>query len=166
VLLSEENDDAGKFTIFTQIKEIVAANSSSAVPINVTAVNINTDSPFDSAEAIRNIFVNSDTIPDILVCLSAVDTESAYNTVSDFYLFGDVKIIGYYSSDKIVNAVKKNNISAIFKMNAEQLGRNSVEALSDYIKDQYVNDYWVVDVDIINEYNVDYFLTEPQETTK
>jgi ribose transport system substrate-binding protein len=164
VLLSEENDAAGKYTIYTQIKEMVAENTPSTQVVTVTAVNINTDSPFDSAEAIRNIFVDSDTIPDVLVCLSAVDTESAYNTVSDFYLFGDVKIIGYYSTDSIISAVKKNNISAIFKMDAEQLGRNSVEALSDFIRDQYVNDYWVVDVDIINSYNVDEYDIEPQET--
>jgi ribose transport system substrate-binding protein len=164
VLLSEENDAAGKYTIYTQIKEMVAENTPSTQVVTVNAVNINTDSPFDSAEAIRNIFVDSDMIPDILVCLSAVDTESAYNTVSDFYLFGDVKIIGYYSTDSIISAVKKNNISAIFKMDAEQLGRNSVEALSDFIRDQYVNDYWVVDVDIINSYNVDDYYIEPQET--
>jgi len=166
VLLNEENENTGQFMVFTQIKEMVEAQSTAAHPINVTAVNINTKSPFDSEEAIREIFVKSKPVPDVLVCLDAVDTECAYQSAIDFALVGDVKIIGCYSSDTILKAIKMNNISATLSLDAKQLGSESVKALTEYIESNNVSDYFNVDVTVINKNNVDQFLPVPDETAK
>lgn len=56
------------------------------------------------------------------------------DAVLDFNLAGKVVLIGYYSSDDILTAVEKGVISVTCDVDTEQLGRYSIEALTEYQK--------------------------------
>jgi ribose transport system substrate-binding protein len=126
--------------------------------INIAPYYISNDNEFDSEEAIRDIFVGSDTVPDILVCMEEVDTECACQAIVDYNKVGQVAIVGSYSSDIVLEAIKKNLAALTVAINTAQLGRESVQALNEYQKMGYVNNYYNVDLDIINKDNVNSYL--------
>ena len=78
---------------------------------------------------------------------SALDQRQA---VLDFNLAGKVTIIGYYSSDDILTAVEKGVISVTCDVDTEQLGRYSIEALTEYQKDGRTNSYYNVDINFLD----------------
>lgn len=143
--------------VFNQIKktlnEELGENS-----VNLQPYYIANDSEFDSEEAIRDIFVSSDIVPDILVCMDEVDTECACQAIVDYNKVGEVTIIGSYSSEIILEAIKKNLASLTVAMDTEQLGKQSVQALLEYQEMGYVNNYYSVDLHIINNENVDSYI--------
>lgn len=126
--------------------------------VNLQPYYIANESEFDSEEAIRDLFIASDTVPDILVCMDEVDTECACQAIVDYNKVGKVTIIGSNSSDIILEAVKKNLAAVTVAMDTEQLGRQSVQALLEYQEMGYVNNYYNVDLHIINKENVQEYI--------
>lgn len=165
VLMNTQDSEAEENTVFNAIKEWAEKSDLSTFDIEVTAVNMNSSKDFDSEEKIRELLLNAATLPDILVCLDATDTECAYQAVREYNLVGDITIIGYYSTDTILTAVKKNIIESTFAVDAAQMGQYSVDALVEYARMGHVNDYFSVDVTLVNSDNVDSFLT-PEETAE
>jgi ribose transport system substrate-binding protein len=139
--------------VFNQIKkalnEKLGENN-----INIQPYYIADDNEFDSEEAIRDIFIASDIIPDILVCMEEVDTECACQAIVDYNKVGEVTIIGSYSSDIIKEAIRKNLAALTVAMDTDQLGKQSVQALLEYQEMGYVNNYYNVDLQIIGKKNV------------
>jgi ribose transport system substrate-binding protein len=122
--------------------------------INIQPYYIANDNEFDSEEAIRDIFISAKNVPDILVCTEEVDTECACQAIVDYNKVGKVTIIGSYSSHLIREAVRKNLAATTVAMDTRQLGKKSVQALLEYQEMGYVNNYFFVDLHIINKENV------------
>lgn len=78
--------------------------------IKIQAQSLIPENKFDIEEAIRTIFQSPEGPPQILVCMDEVTTECAYQAMIDFNMVGEVKIIGYYVSDTIREAVDKGLI--------------------------------------------------------
>jgi len=165
VLTNMKEGKAEENAVFTEIKERVIASSVSTQGINVSAININSQKDFDSEEKIRDIILNSETLPDILVCLDATDTECAYQAVREYNLVGEVTIIGYYSTETILTAINKNIIESTFAVDDKEMGEYSVDALTEYLQTGHANDIKGVDITIINKANVAAYLV-PEETTQ
>lgn len=128
--------------------------------VNIQPYYVSNNNEFDSEEAIRDIFVSSASIPDILVCMEEVDTECVCQAIVDYNKVGKVKIIGSYSSDIILGAVKKKLAALTVAMDTKQLGKQCIQALNEYREMGYVNNYFNVDLNIINKSNVDSYLKE------
>lgn len=128
--------------------------------VNIQPYYITNNNEFDTEEAVRDIFIASDIVPDILVCLEEVDTERAIQAIVDYNMVGKVKIIGTYSSDIVLEAIKKHLAAVTVSIDTEQLGKQSVQALLEYQQMGYVNSYYNVDLHIINEENVDSYSKE------
>jgi ribose transport system substrate-binding protein len=122
--------------------------------VNIAPYSISADNEFDSEEAIRDIFIAQENLPDILVCMEEVDTECACQAIVDYNKVGKVTIIGSYSSEAILEAISKNLAAVTVAMDTVQLGRQSVQALLEYQEMGYVNNYYNVDLHIINKKNV------------
>lgn len=122
--------------------------------VNISPYYISNANEFDSEEAIRDIFIDQDNLPDILVCMEEVDTECACQAIVDYNKVGKVTIIGSYSSEIILEAIRKNLASITVAMDTMQLGEQSVQALLEYQEMGYVNNYYNVDLHIINKKNV------------
>ena len=68
-------------------------------------------------------------------CGRRSDCRERRQAVLDFNLAGKVTIIGYYSSEDILTAVEKGVISVTCDVDTDQLGRYSIEALTEYQKE-------------------------------
>jgi ribose transport system substrate-binding protein len=155
VLLNDDNKDSSQNVIYTNILEMIDSRRAS-----VKAVTINTKSAFSSEEDIRNIIMDKDNPPDVLVCLTADDTISANQAVVDYYKVGQIDIIGYYDSDIILRAIEKNIIHSTMTTDASLMGAYCVEALAEYRKNNKVNDYYSVGISVINKDNVDQYIED------
>ncbi len=155
VLLNDDEIDSSQNVIYTNILERL--DSRRAL---VKAATINTKSAFSSEEDIRNIIMDKNNPPDVLVCLTADDTISAYQAVVDYYKVGQVDIIGYYNSDIILRAIEKDIIHSTMTTDANLMGAYCVEALTEYRKNNKVNDYYSVGITVINKDNVSQYIEQ------
>lgn len=159
VLFHSSESDSMNDLVFNQIKKTVNEHIANK-NINIQPYYIANDSEFDSEEAIRDIFIDTEKIPDILVCMEEVDTECACQAVVDYNKVGKVTIIGSYSSNIILEAIEKKLASLTITMDTDQLGKQCVQALKEYEDMGYVNNYFNVDLHIINKDNVSSYLTK------
>ncbi len=115
--------------------------------VEIQMIPIDRKNTFSSEETIHNIIMNSDNFPDVIVCLNAVDTISAYQTLVDNNQVGKINIIGYYNSDIILSAIEKDIIHSTIVVDTKQMGTYCIDALDEYIKSNRVSEYFTVDID-------------------
>lgn len=147
VLLNREQD-LGQNQLYAQIYSAVE-HASGGRKIKIQSQNIMYQSLFDTEEAIRSIFQSQEGPPEILVCLDEVTTECAYQAMIDYNMVGEVKIIGYYISKTIMDAVDKGLIPVTISMDETQIGTYGIEALTEYWEVGRANSYYTVDLNVI-----------------
>lgn len=151
ILTKKNMDDQNQGQIVTLINNGAQANSEGAADMIVSVQNFLPAGPFDAEEAIRDIFQQEEGPPDMLVCMDEETTECARQAVIDYNQAGKVLIIGYYTSESIVDAVSKGVISSTCSIDTEQMGEYSVQALMDYIRDGRTSSYFNVDLHFVDE---------------
>lgn len=151
ILLNSEEGDLEKNQIYSLISSAVLKNIPQGRDVKVSARNMTPNSKFDIEEAIRLIFQDPQGPPQILVCMDETTTECAYQAMIDFNMVGQVKIIGYYFSDVILDAVQKGLIPVTCSLDTSQMGKDGVEALWEFGKEGRVNSYYNVDLNFITE---------------
>ena len=119
---------------------------------------------FSAEESIRDIFLDPQEMPDILLCLNEVYTRCAYQAAVDYNEVGTVQILGYYDSETILSAVAKNIVYSTITMDAEQMGRLCVQALEEYRQTGYTNSYMAVDTRLIGMEEAEKLLNDRQGT--
>lgn len=158
VLISASEDDAGRNLVFSSIKETVGEKNA-----DIEAYTIKGESIFSTEEAIHNIIMNREKVPDILVCLNSVETECAYQAVVDYNKVGEIHIIGFYDSAAILGAIEKEIIYSTVAIDTQQMGKIGVQALLEYITMDRVSDFLSADVHIIDRSNVKQFLNQEEQ---
>jgi ribose transport system substrate-binding protein len=153
ILLNADNSNASQNVINTSILEMVGNRK-----VEVKSAIVNTQSTFSSEEDIRDIIMDKENPPDVLVCLTAVDTLTANRAVVDYNKVGEIDIIGYYDSDIILQAIQKNIVHSTMTIDANKMGAYCVEALTEYRDTGRVSDYYSVDISVINAENVDDYI--------
>jgi ribose transport system substrate-binding protein len=148
ILMSQNSTDASHNMIYSSILE-----ATNTFEVSVKSIIMNEESSFGSEEEIRKLIMDENNPTDLLVCLTAADTLSAYQAVVDYNKVGQVDIIGYYDSDIILSAIEKDIIHSTMTIDANQMGAYCVEALTEYRETGNVSDYYSVDIDIINKNN-------------
>jgi ribose transport system substrate-binding protein len=148
VLMNSDHVNTSQAVIYSSI--VKALGNCNA---EITSTVINTPNTFSREEEIRKIIMNTDSAPDILVCLNASDTLSAYQAIVDYNKVGKIDIIGYYYSNIIIKAIEKNIIYSTMTFDAKQMGIYCIEALSEYNRTKHASAYYSVDICIINAKN-------------
>lgn len=151
ILLKKNIDDMNQSQIYTQISNAAQAKTGADAEIKVTGKNLLSTGTFETEEAVTDIFQQKDKVPDILVCMDEETTECARQAVLDFNLAGKVTIIGYYSSEDVLTAVEKGVISVTCDVDTDQLGKYTIEALTEYQKDGRTNSYYNVDISFLDK---------------
>ncbi len=118
---------------------------------------------FSAEETIRNIILRGNEKPDIIVCLSAVDTLCAYQALVDYNKVGEINIIGYYEAQGILEGISKQVIYSTVSIDSLEMGRKGVQALEEYENTGRVNAYFTVETRIINKDNVGSYLMKKDE---
>ncbi len=158
LLFDEEFKSGDQNIIYSGILEALDKREDTAQNVEVTVVNIKGDNVFSADEAIREIIMNREMIPDVLICLNATDTLCAYHAVVDYNRVGQLRILGYYDSDEILNAVKKKIITSSVTVDAAGIGVNGFSALNECVLFGRTSDYAVAGLNVINESNVDEYI--------
>ena len=149
VLVDETRMDTSQNLILLGIRETLEQAETEVGKVAVETSPVDNSRSFSSEESIRDIFLNSERLPDILVCLSAVHTRCAYQAAVDYNKVGTVQLLGYYDSDAILDAVAKKILYSTIAPDTEQMGRLCVQALDEYVETGYTNNYMAVDTRLI-----------------
>lgn len=150
ILLDSEKGDFEKSQIYSQISNVVMEQENGE-NVKIQAQNLMPENKFDIEEAIRTIFQSPEGPPQILVCMDEVTTECAYQAMIDFNMVGTVKIIGYYVSDTIREAVNKGLIPVTCTLDTEKMGKDCIEALWEYKQEGRVNSYYNVELEFVSK---------------
>lgn len=149
VLVDESRTDTSQNLILLGIRETLERKLGENHPVVVETAPVDNRRSFSSEESIRDIFLDTEEMPDILVCLNAVYTRCAYQAAVDYNKVGTMRILGYYDSDVILDAVAKDIIDSTITLDTVQMGQLCVEALDEYVNTGYTNSYLAVDTHLI-----------------
>ncbi|MDY3919950.1 MAG: substrate-binding domain-containing protein [Candidatus Limivivens sp.] len=163
VLINSESRNPGTNLIYSSMVRSIEQKIPPTQNVRIEAYTIDSSTDFDSEEVIRDIFLNQDTLPDILICMDEVTTECTYQALLDYNEVGNINIIGFYYSDLILDAVRKGTIPVTIALNTEEIGKYSINALEEYLSLGHASSYYNVNIDIITQENVDSF-TEQEES--
>ncbi len=151
LVLTEHNvNDTSGNLILLGIRETLQKEIEQTHQVVVDAAQVDNSESFRAEEYIRDLFLDAERIPDILVCLNEVYTQCAYQAAVDHNKVGQVQVLGYYDSEQILDALTKNIVSATIAPDTGQMGTLCVEALDEYEKTGYTNGYTAVDVQLIH----------------
>lgn len=164
VLFDEERSDSAQNLILLGIRETLSGDLGADYPLIVESEPVDNTRSFSPEESIRDIFIKDENLPDILVCLSAVQTQCAYQAAVDYNKVGEVQVLGYFDSETILNAVSMDIIHATMTLDTWQMGTACVQALDEYLDTGYTNSYTVVDTAWITPEQAAAILTKAQET--
>lgn len=153
ILMTTQAKDSGQNIIYSGIQEMLETSGSND-KIQLESIAIDTSSSFAAEESIRDIFMNSVELPDVLICLDELNTICAYQALIDYNKVGVVNILGYYDSETILNAIQRKVIYSTISIKTEQIGEYLMEAIQEYQTYGQVNEYYTVDTTLINFDNV------------
>lgn len=160
VLVDKKNDDSSKNIILLAIRETLEKELGSNHEFDIEAVVIDNENAFSSEEAIRDIIIDSENVPDVLICMNATYTQCAYQSVVDHNKVGEINILGYYDSENILTAIEKGIIYSTISIDTQQMGSLCVDALEEYQLTGHVSEYLPVDTKMITADNVKEYIKE------
>lgn len=144
-----ENDTSGNLVLLG-IRETLQQEIEQTKQVVVDAVQVDDSESFRAEEFIRDLFLDAERIPDILVCLSEVYTQCAYQAAVDYNKVGRVQVLGYYDSEQTLDALAKNIVTLTVSPDVSQMGELCVEALDEYSRTGYTNSYSTVEMQLID----------------
>lgn len=160
VLMNEDMDDTSQNIIYTSIGEAIEQGTENADKVLLESVTISNEVAFAAEESIRDILLDKENQPDIIICLDELSTTCAYQAVVDYNKVGKIDIIGYYDSSTILHGIEQNVIYSTISVNTVQLGKYCINALEEYKESGYVSEYFSADIFLISSNNVKKYLEE------
>lgn len=148
VLSDEADEDSDLDLVYSEIKDAVSKED-----IALEAMTINRSDLFSSEETIRNLVIDHKSMPDVLVCLNEADTMSAIQAAVDYNVVGKLQMIGFYSTENILDGIEKGILSSSITVDAGQIGAKAVEALLEYRKKVHISEYKTVEPQVITNEN-------------
>ena len=112
---------------------------------------IDAEDIFSAEEKIRNIFLEKDKLPDVMLCANSVYTRCTYQAVVDYNLVGQIQIVGYFANDTILDAVDKQVIFSTISVDTTEMGRSCIQALYEYNNMGYTNSYLPVGIEVVDQ---------------
>ena len=132
--------------------------------ITIDSVVVESDSAFSAEEKIIDILDGYKQLPDIIVCLSDINTRCAYQCIVDMNSVGSTTIIGYYDSDTVLEGIDRGAIYATFSVDTQQVAEYCINALNEYIEMGNTSEYFSTDYVLINKDNLsDYIEAETSQ---
>ncbi len=117
----------------------------------ILVTRIDAEDIFSAEESIRNIFLEKDNLPNIMLCVNSVYTRCAYQAVVDYNLVGQIQIIGFFANDTILDAVDKQVIFSTISIDTDEMGKSCIQALYEYNNMGYTNSYLPVEIEVVDQ---------------
>ncbi len=154
ILMGSGSDGTSQNVLYSGIQETIDKEMPMTVRAVLDMTTVDSESRFAAEESIRDIFINSEMLPDVMICLDELSTKCVYQAVVDYNKVGVVDIIGFYDSLAILQAIERQVVYATISIDTEQMGKYCVEALEEYNELGNVSEYFSVDVNVIHYDNV------------
>ena len=117
----------------------------------ILVTRIEAEDIFSAEESIRNIFLEKDNLPNIMLCVNSVYTRCAYQAVVDYNLVGQIQIVGYFANDTILDAVDKQVFFSTISVDTDEMGKSCIQALFEYNNMGYTNSYLPVGIEVVDQ---------------
>ena len=141
--------EGGGALMYSQMLQAVEQGKDAGQTVIFEDMEVDTGTSFEAEEAIRDIFVSRDRLPDIIVCLDLTATECVSQALVDYNEVGNVSVIGFYASDTVEEAITRGIIHSTLAIDAEEIGRVCVEALEEYFSLGRVSSYFNIGLSVI-----------------
>ncbi|MGN0351827.1 MAG: sugar ABC transporter substrate-binding protein [Roseburia sp.] len=151
VIRSSENDSSEKL-IFAGLKETLYAVD--GTDYQVETLIVDDAASYSMEESVRERLLSEEEMSDIVVCFDEQTTDIFSRLVVDYNQVGESEIIGFYSSNKSIQAIESGVMTATLSFDSEKLGESCVQALETYMETGYVSDYIPVEIETISSENV------------
>lgn len=149
VMMEENPKDAGGNLILLGMRERLEYELGVTRAVSIETAQVDNSGSFSAEEYIRDLFLSEEQIPDILICLSEIYTQCAYQAAVDYNKVGEVHLLGYYCSDQLLDALSKDIVKATITPDAQKIGQLCVQALDEFEQTGYTNGYETVDLQIV-----------------
>ena len=157
VLVSAQASDTSQNILLSGIQETILQENEKNADIELSLISVDDSSNFTVEESIRDIFMQ-ESLPDIIICLNEVNTTCLYQAVIDYNKVGEIAILGYYANDTILKGIYRNVITSTISIDADQMGRYCIEALTEYKKIGNTSEYLMADITLVDKENVSDFI--------
>lgn len=125
--------------------------------LNIEITRIYVQDVFSVDEKIRDIFLEREELPNIMICLSSIYTQCVYQAVVDYNKVGETSIIGYYADDSTIDAIEKQVIFSTVTVDTSEMGKGAVKALEEYHTHGYTNSFVSVGTEVYDLNNISSF---------
>ncbi len=149
VLILMNSQYSNQNTILSAIQEKVGSANPVGPKIKLTTETITSNTSFSIQENVKDLLDNYTVLPDIIVCLSDINTRSVYQCIVESNRVGSTKIIGYYDSDTVIKGIERGSIFATFTVATEQMAKFCVDALKEYKETGNVSAYFSTDYELV-----------------
>lgn len=163
VLILMNSQDSNQNTILSAIQERVASANPAGPSIKLTTETISSSTAFSIQENVKDLLDSYTTLPDIIVCLSDINTRSVYQCIVESNRVGSTRILGYYDSDTVIKAIERGSVYATFTVATEQMAKYCVDALNEYKNMGNVSEYFSTNYELIT---IDTLLVKQQGNGK
>ena len=133
-----------------------------AVNMEINSLEIGEQGEFEAEERIRDIFLDASLRPDVLICLNATNTVIAYQSLIDYNLVGQIKILGTSDNAIILDGISQGIIHSTVFIDERNMGAQAISLLHSNVVTGYSSDYETFDVELIHLENLYRFLTEEE----
>ena len=150
ILVDADMSEGASNLIVMAIEDYLSReNGEDSLP-EIVVTRIEAEDIFSAEESIRNIFLEKESLPNIMLCVNSVYTRCAYQAVVDYNLVGQIQIIGYFANDTILDAVDKQVIFSTISVDTREMGKSCIQALYEYNNMGYTNSYLPIGVEIVD----------------
>ena len=163
--MSEGASNLIAMAIEDHLREKAEENADYSLP-EIVVTRIDAEDIFSAEESIRNIFLEKENLPNIMLCVNSVYTRCAYQAVVDYNLVGQIQIIGYFANDTILDAVDKQVIFSTVSIDTDEMGKSCIQALYEYNSMGYTNSYLPVGIEVVDQAKAHQILEEKSNRDK
>ena len=157
--MSEGASNLIVMAIEDHLREKTEEDEGFALP-EILVTRIDAEDIFSAEESIRNIFLEKENLPNIMLCVNSVYTRCAYQAVVDYNLVGQIQIIGYFANDTILDAVDKQVIFSTVSIDTDEMGKSCIQSLYEYNSMGYTNSYLPVGIEVVDQAKAHQLLAE------
>lgn len=157
LLTDSVNSSVASNLLYSQIANYLKNADTEGCRVSLYTKEADSRSNFEAEEVIRGILMSS-RVPDILICVNSVQTECAETALVDYNMIGEVDVIGYYASQGILSALRRDLLPVTITCDAKQVGELSVTALAEYLDTGHVSDYFDITLTAVTNENVNRYV--------
>ncbi len=166
ILVDTDMSEGASNLIVMAIEDYLREKNEEDFLPEIVVTRIEAEDIFSAEESIRNIFLEKENLPDIMLCVNSVYTRCAYQAVVDYNLVGEIQIIGYFANDTILDAVDKQVIFSTISVDTQEMGKSCIQALYEYNNMGYTNSYLPVGVEVVDQNKAHNMISEKADRTE